>query len=66
MLRLFPLPILAAGPVARVVFISRWFDPSGEGRFRRFVAANMAAPRAVVRRGPDRGSGAFDPDAYAG
>jgi hypothetical protein len=48
-------------PVARVVFISRQFDLPGEDRFRRAVAANMAAPRAVVRRGPDRRSGAFDP-----
>ena len=51
----FPLPSHGA------LFISRRFDPSGGNRFRRAVAANMAAPRAVVRRGPDRRSGAFGP-----
>src|SRR5690606_14073605 len=31
----------------------RRFDPPDEGRFRRTVAANMAVPRTVVRRGPE-------------
>ena len=44
---------------ARDVVHRRRGEPPGEGRFRRSIAANMAAPGAVVRRGPESQDRAF-------